>query len=314
MNRIDDLASQKIPFLWILSYDKKQQFVQRLDELDEDVLFKIAKMQNYSDTRGDKAYLLKKNPLSFEVYKEKFDKVIEEIKAGNTYLLNLTTQTPIETNLSLKEIFLSSNAPYKLYFKGQFISFSPEQFISIENDTICTYPMKGTIDASLPNAKEMILNNPKEMAEHVMIVDLMRNDLGRVGSDVRVESFRYVDKIQAGEKELLQVSSKISAKLPSSWRNHLSSLLEDILPAGSISGTPKQKTLEIIEQIEGYERNFYTGIFGLFDGENFYSAVMIRFIEVQDDGLVYKSGGGVTIESDAWSEYREVIDKIYFPL
>jgi len=314
MNRIDDLASQKIPFLWILSYDKKQQFVQRLDELDEDVLFKIAKMQNYSDTRGNKAYLLKKNPLSFEVYKEKFDKVIEEIKAGNTYLLNLTTQTPIETNLSLKEIFLSSNAPYKLYFKGQFISFSPEQFISIENDTICTYPMKGTIDASLPHAKEMILNNPKEMAEHVMIVDLMRNDLGRVGSDIRVESFRYVDKIQAGEKELLQVSSKISAKLPSSWRNHLSSLLEDILPAGSISGTPKQKTLEIIEQIEGYERNFYTGIFGLFDGENFYSAVMIRFIEVQDDGLVYKSGGGVTIESDAWSEYREVIDKIYFPL
>ena len=124
--------------------------------------------------------------------------------------------------------------------------------------------MKGTIDANLPDAEETILSDEKEMAEHVMIVDLMRNDLGIIGEDVHVEKFRYIDKIRAGEKELLQVSSKITAKLPDDWSDHLGTLLEQILPAGSISGTPKKSTLGIIENVENYERGFYTGVFGIY--------------------------------------------------
>lgn len=174
--------------------------------------------------------------------------------------------------------------------------------------------MKGTIEASLPRAKEQILANKKEMAEHVMIVDLMRNDLSRVGTDVHVENFRYVEKILAGDKELLQVSSKITATLPSNWRNNIGELLQTLLPAGSITGTPKRSTVNIINHIENYERGFYTGLFGVFDGENLYSAVMIRFIEKEEEKLYYKSGGGITIDSDAKSEYNELIDKIYLPL
>jgi len=102
--------------------------------------------------------------------------------------------------------------------------------------------MKGTIDASLKEAKEKILADEKEMAEHIMIVDLMRNDLGKVAKNVKVDSFRYIDRIKAGDKELLQVSSKISAVLASDWHENLSRLLNDILPAGSISGTPKKST------------------------------------------------------------------------
>ncbi|MBD3795524.1 MAG: aminodeoxychorismate synthase component I [Epsilonproteobacteria bacterium] len=314
MSEIDALAKDKVPFLFIISYDKSESFIQRLDSLDSDVLFKIGSLQNYEDELLDKAYFLKKNPLSFDEYKTKFDGVIEEIKAGNSYLLNLTTPTPIETNLSLKEIFLTSKAPYKLYFKDKFISFSPEKFITIEEDIISTYPMKGTIDASLKEAKEKILADEKEMAEHIMIVDLMRNDLGKVAKNVKVDSFRYVDRIKAGDKELLQVSSKISAVLASDWHENLSRLLNDILPAGSISGTPKKSTVEIIEKIEGYNRGFYTGIFGIYDGKNLYSAVMIRFVEQVNGGLVYKSGGGITLDSDDVSEYQEVIDKVYLPL
>jgi len=152
------------------------------------------------------------------------------------------------------------------------------------------------------------------MAEHVMIVDLMRNDLGIVGTDVQVEEFRYVEKIKAGEKELLQVSSKISAKLPSNWKENIGSLLKSMLPAGSITGTPKKSTVNIIENIENYKRGFYTGVFGIFDGTNLYSAVMIRFIEKENGKLFYKSGGGITIDSNAKSEYEELIDKIYLPL
>jgi para-aminobenzoate synthetase component 1 len=314
MQQINKLAKQREPFLFVLSYDLKEQFVQPLNKLDKDVLFKIANQRNYPRTPLTKDYYLDKSPLEFNIYKKAFDKVLEEIRSGNTYLLNLTFKTAIESNLSLKEIFTFARAKYKLYFKDQFICFSPEKFIEIENNKISTYPMKGTIEATLPNAQKRILNNQKEMAEHVMIVDLMRNDLGMVGTNVKVEKFRYVEKIKAGEKELLQVSSKITASLPTNWHNSLGDILKKLLPAGSITGTPKKSTLNIIKNIENYERDFYTGIFGVFDGKNLYSAVMIRFIEKKSEKLYYKSGGGITLDSDAQSEYNELIDKIYLPL
>ena len=318
MDKITELAKKREPFLFVLSYDLKERFVQPLKKLDDDIFFKIGHQRNYPKqpikNSIKKAYYLKKYPLDFKLYKNSLDKVLEEIRSGNTYLLNLTFKTPIETNLSLKEIFTYAKAKYKLYFKDQFICFSPEKFIEIEGDTIATYPMKGTIEASIPNAKEKILANEKEMAEHVMIVDLMRNDLGMVAKKIKVEEFRYVEKIVAGEKELLQVSSKITAQLPHNWRENLGELLKTLLPAGSITGTPKRSTVNIINSIENYNRKFYTGVFGIFDGENLYSAVMIRFIEKEKGKLYYKSGGGITIDSNAKSEYEELIDKIYLPL
>jgi para-aminobenzoate synthetase component 1 len=314
MDEITSLAQQRVPFLFVISYDKSKIFSQKLDELDNNILFKIGKYRNYSPIPIDKNYKLKKYLIDFKTYKQEFKKVIEEIKSGNTYLLNLTFKTEIETDLSLKEIFIYAKAKYKLYFQDRFISFSPEKFIEIQGDSISTYPMKGTIEAHIPNATEKILANKKEMAEHIMIVDLMRNDLAMVAKDVKVEKFRYIDKIKAGEKELLQVSSKITAKLSQNWRESLGKILNTILPAGSITGTPKRSTINIIKNIENYNRGFYSGVFGIFDGENLYSAVMIRFIEQQNNKLYYKSGGGITIDSDAFSEYSELIDKIYLPL
>lgn len=311
---MNELASKREPFLFILSYDLKEQFIQPLNQLDSDVLFKIGTYSNYPKTPKKTNYFLKKSPLSFASYQVALEKVLEEIRSGNTYLLNLTFKTPIETDLNLKEIFLYAKAKYKLYFKDKFICFSPEKFIEIIDNKIATYPMKGTIEASLPHAKATILANEKEMAEHVMIVDLMRNDLSMVAKKVKVERFRYVEKIEAGEKKLLQVSSKITATLPSNWHETMGNLLQTLLPAGSITGTPKKSTVNIIHNVEDYPRGFYTGVFGLFDGKNLYSAVMIRFIEQEDKSLYYKSGGGITIDSDAQSEYEELIDKIYLPL
>ncbi|MFT7823963.1 MAG: aminodeoxychorismate synthase component I [Sulfurimonas sp.] len=311
--QINKLSKAKTPFLCIISYDKNKIFAQPLDKLDNDIYYKLDNLRNYPPQKYIKAFTFSKSPVHFYVYKKALEKVQEEIRSGNTYLLNLTFRTPIETDLTLKEIFLCSRAKFKLYFKNQFICFSPERFVEIEGNTIATYPMKGTIDANLPNAEETILADEKEMAEHVMIVDLMRNDLGIIGENVKVEKFRYIDKIEAGEKKLLQVSSRITARLPNDWHNTLGSLLEQILPAGSISGTPKRSTLGIINRMEDYERGFYTGVFGLFDGQNFKSGVMIRFIEKEGDQLFYKSGGGITTDSDAKSEYDELIDKVYLP-
>jgi len=310
---INLLGQNSTPFLFIISYDKTKIFAQALDKLDDDIFYKLEDWRNYPVKKREKEFTFSKSPVSFLAYKKAFEHILVEIRSGNTYLLNLTFKTPIKSSFDLKEIFTYARAKFKLYFKGQFICFSPERFVDIQNRTIATHPMKGTIDADLPHAEESILNNEKEKAEHVMIVDLMRNDLGIVGTDVKVEKFRYVEKIKAGRKELLQVSSKITAKLNENWRDNIGTLLDNLTPAGSVTGTPKRSTVNIINNIENYDRGFYTGIFGVFDGKDLRSGVMIRFIEEENGTLIYKSGGGITIDSDAQSEYEELIDKIYLP-
>lgn len=252
-------------------------------------------------------------PLDYSDYEKKINQVQENIRAGNTYLLNLTQPTPIQSDYSLREIYTMANAPYKLRVGNQFVCFSPEPFVTIEANRIHTYPMKGTINADLPDAVNQILSNPKELAEHTMIVDLLRNDLGIVASTIKVEKFRYLSTIETGNKKLHQVSSHISGRLADTWKEKIGETLHALLPAGSISGTPKKKSVEIIEKIEGYERGYFSGIFGYYDGESLYSAVSIRYIEQTPEGLVYKSGGGITAESTSISEYQELLDKIYIP-
>jgi len=94
----------------------------------------------------------------------------------------------------------------------------------------------------------------------------------------------------------------------------LGDIIFALLPAGSISGAPKTKTLEIIQLAEGYERGFYAGVCGYFDGKNLDSGVMIRYLEQESDGLTFKSGGGITAQSDLVKEYEELIQKVYVPV
>lgn len=307
---LNSLGKKREPFLFISDFGAKNLKIIPLCELDShDVEYSIEK--NYSlKVHAD---LFDKQTVSFKEYKKKFDSVIEKIKAGNTYLLNLTQPTKVKSKMSLKEMFQCANARYKLRYRDEFVCFSPEQFVSMEGSKIATFPMKGTIDASIPKAKDLILNSPKEMAEHVMVVDLLRNDLSIMAKNVKVEKFRYITKIEAGDKELLHVSSHISGDVGSNWHAKIGDILKTLLPAGSISGTPKKSTLEIIDEIEGYERGYFSGVFGVYDGKTLDSAVMIRFVEKTKDGYIYKSGGGITLESDAKGEYNELLNKVYLP-
>ncbi|MEW6654558.1 MAG: aminodeoxychorismate synthase component I [Bacteroidota bacterium] len=252
-------------------------------------------------------------PIDFKQYSAAFDFVVKQISLGNSYLTNLTFPTKIQTNLTLEDIFSLSNTKYKLLFQNKFVVFSPECFVRIEEGAISSYPMKGTIDAAIPNAEEIILSDEKEMAEHITIVDLIRNDLSIAAKNVRVEKFRYIDRIETNNKSLLQVSSKIAGELQDDYNEKLGGIIFSMLPAGSISGAPKKKTIEIIQHAEKIKRGFYTGVFGYYDGKNLDSAVMIRFIEQTPDGLFYRSGGGITFMSDVESEYQELIDKVYVP-
>ncbi len=314
--KLNKFGFEKEPFLFVLSYDLNEFYIEKLSLLPSSIKFELNSKEHQKDKIVKKS-ILNKFPISFEEYKNKFDKLQEEIKKGNSYLLNLTAKTKIETLHSLDDIYENVEAKFKLKFKNDkndFVCFSPERFVEIKKNKIFTYPMKGTIDANIPNAQARILGDTKEMAEHTMVVDLLRNDLGIVGSKVRVDKFRYVEKINAGNKKLLQVSSKISANLQNNWHENIGDIITSILPAGSITGTPKKKTVEILNRVEDYDRSFYTGIFGVFDGINLDSSVMIRFIEANKDGqMFYKSGGGITIDSNVLNEYQELLDKIYLP-
>lgn len=227
--------------------------------------------------------------------------------------MNLTIKTKIDINLNLKEIFFISKSKNKIYFKNKFVSFSPESFINIENNKITTFPIKGTILASKKNSQEELIKNKKELAEHIMIVDLMRNDLSKIGIKTEVDRFRYLEKIGTKNSKLFHTVSQISTNLNKNEELDLFNIFSNLLPAGSITGTPKISTINILKQIEEYNRGFYTGIFGIFDGKNLYSSVIIRYIEKDRNKFFYKSGGGITIDSSSKSEYQEYLNKIYIP-
>jgi len=314
--KMNTLALKRVPFIFIIDFEMRKPLFFTFEEaLANKILFDVDGMKNYSvQSKPKKKISFKKFPVEYSTYLAAFNKVLDNIKNGNTYLLNLTLPTRIETNLTLEEIFYMGRAKYKLFVREHFVVFSPETFVRIVNNRIYSFPMKGTIDASIENAREKILNDQKELAEHTTIVDLIRNDLSIAAKNVTVEEFRYIDEIETHEKKLLQVSSKICGELPDNYLERIGEIIFDLLPAGSISGAPKKKTVEIIKETEGYDRGYYTGVFGCFDGRNLESAVMIRFIEKINDNLFYKSGGGITAMSDPLSEYNELIDKVYVPI
>lgn len=317
--QLNTWGAARLPFFFMIDFEMKKPWAALLEELyidqplvwyDFPSITNCIRGQSFSPPDAG----LKKIPLKENEYRQRFDKVMQHLRMGNSYLVNLTCKTPVQLSCSLKEVFLFSRAKYKIYIPGRMVVFSPETFITISGNTIRTFPMKGTIDASVPDAAQRILENEKEKAEHVTIVDLLRNDLSRVARKVEVKRFRYVEEIEAGGKRLLQVSSEITGLLPDNYQASLGSLLAELLPAGSVSGAPKNKTCEIISDAEGEDRGYFTGVCGVFDGYTLDSAVMIRYIEQTDKGMFYRSGGGITVRSEADAEFAEMINKIYVPI
>lgn len=315
---INEYGRMRIPFLFVIDFLAKSPIVIPLSQINNKRL--LYNFNGQTNHPNDTSYPIlqpfgfHKSPISFVDYQTKFEYVVSQIKRGNSFLTNLSACTKIGTDLDLKTIFAHSQAKYRLWWEDKFVCFSPEIFVQIRGNRIASFPMKGTIDASLPNAAHTILKDVKEAAEHATIVDLIRNDLSRVADKVWVERYRYLDKLNTNQKTLLQVSSEVAGLMPEDWRETLGIWLFKLLPAGSISGAPKPRTLDIIQRAEGYERGYYTGITGIFDGENLDSGVLIRFIENTEKGLIFKSGGGITARSEVQAEYQEMIDKVYLPI
>lgn len=321
IRRMDLWGGAGKPFFFLVSFDGEQCVVCPPESLPADKL-----LFNYNGVTNEEPPLKVADyssqpvewqifPESYEQYCASFDVVRRNLLAGNSFLLNLTCRTPLLTNLTLRDIYARSRAKYRLWWEGHFTVFSPEIFVQIGEECIRTFPMKGTVEADRPDAEQRLLADEKEAAEHATITDLLRNDLSQVADHVRVERYRYIDRLATHKGTLLQTSSEITGRLPREFFRQLGEAFFRLLPAGSVTGAPKKKTVEIIREAETYERGFYTGVTGFFDGKNLDSAVLIRFVEEGADGRLYfKSGGGITFRSDCRREYEEMIEKIYVPI
>lgn len=314
--KMDELSLQNVPYFFIIDFLAQNVEIYKENEIDKSGL--LIDFQCFSNAKTsleiNKKVEWKSYPEPLENFKIGFDEVQKNIRLGNSYLVNYTRKTLIETNLSLEEIFYHSSAKYKVLYKDFFVFFSPETFVKIIDGKILTYPMKGTIDATLENAEETLKNDKKEKAEHYTVVDLLRNDLSMVANEVKVDKFQHIDFIKTRQKNLYAMSSEISGSLKPEFAGKIGSIMQKLLPAGSILGAPKPKTLEIILKAEGYDRGFYTGVCGWFDGKDLDSCVMIRFIEKEGGNLYFKSGGGITHMSRLEDEYQEMKNKIYVPI
>lgn len=310
--KINKLYNDLKPFFFVINYEMTEGYLVE-NPIDQSEIF-----FSFPIGSNKPKYLPIDMEIEFDViesdeneYKSKFNNLQKHLKNEEISYANLTEKTPIKTNLSLENIFALSRSPYQIYIPDNFVCFSPERFVKIENGKISTNPMKGTIDASLSDAEKIILEDKKEIEEHNAAVSLISKELETVADNIKVERYRYIDNIKTNRKNLLQVSSEILGTLKEDCKNSIGNTIFSLLPGASIVGEPKQKAIDIISEVEKRKRNYYCGIAGYFDGNILDSAVLIRFIEKYNDQLYFRSGGGITAQSICDNEYQELLNKVY---
>ena len=246
-------------------------------------------------------------------WQEKIEKVIAAQKNGEAWVLNLAhdfVSGMYEETTNIKEIccqlfwrFLQIDKGHCacLVFTNEqiFCSFSPELFIRQEKDVLITSPIKGT------GTIEYLRNSKKEESELDMVTDLLRNDLGQVCNLVEVIERRFL----RAEKNFYSARSLIQATLATTFTQ----AYPQLLPAGSISGAPKQRVVEIIESLENFDRGFYTGTMGVqLSPDDSVWNILIRtlFIDPAERTWSFPVGVGVTAESDPLAEWQETLEKV----
>ncbi|CAH1000446.1 Isochorismate synthase MenF [Neolewinella maritima] len=312
--RVNAAAVAAQPFFFLLDFELLEPRLYTESEWREQQLVSFAFPGGEGGVRAQRdAVSLTAHPIPTRRYREAFDLVQSGLQRGDSFLTNLTFATPIDLQGSLEAVYGNVSAKYRVWLPERFVAFSPETFITIDAaGFIRTSPMKGTA-LDTPAARSELVNDPKEVAEHATIVDLLRNDLSQVARGVRVSAYRYLRALETHEGGLVQTSSDIGANLPEEWREQLGYTLLRLLPAGSVSGAPKPATLDLIRRAEGEQRGYYCGIAGYYDGRALDTCVLIRFIEQRDQAYYFRSGGGITARSNWASEYAELNAKIRLP-
>lgn len=276
--------------------------------------------EKYEPASSKKLGTILKPLISKEDYIENFGKIKNYIENGITYEVNYTYPFEILSNLEGIELFEAllekQKTQYSAYLnsdKYEILSFSPELFFRFENGKITTKPMKGTISRGKTEKEDnenrkFLTNDIKNRAENVMIVDLLRNDLSKIAKTGTVKA----DKLFETEKHktVFQMTSEISCELKKEIG--LYEIFKALFPCGSITGAPKKSTMEVIKEIEPYNRNFYCGAIGFLWPSGFEFSVPIRIIQKIEGKYYFHTGGAVVWDSIEEEEFEETLVKSKF--
>lgn len=257
--------------------------------------------------------------MSREAYGEKFRQIQAYLRSGDCYQVNLAQRFSASYEGDEWQAFellnQANRAPFSAFLRlpeSCILSLSPERFVLLEGKDIQTRPIKGTLprladpeaDAAQANR---LANSDKDRAENLMIVDLLRNDIGRVAvpGSVKVPELFVVEPFPA----VHHLVSTITAKLPETLG--ACDLLQATFPGGSITGAPKVRAMEIIEELEPQRRNAWCGSIGYisFCG-NMDTSITIRTLTAEGGKLYCSAGGGIVADSNEAAEYQETFDKV----
>lgn len=254
-----------------------------------------------------------------EQYGEKFRQVQAYLHSGDCYQVNLAQRFQASFQgdewLAFRALNQANRAPFSAFLRletGAILSLSPERFIRLDRGEIQTRPIKGTLprraDAQADRQQaQKLAHSAKDRAENLMIVDLMRNDIGRVAvpGSVKVPELFVVEPFPA----VHHLVSTITARLPET--RHASDLLRAAFPGGSITGAPKVRAMEIIDELEPQRRNAWCGSIGYLSVcGNMDTSITIRTLTAINGQLYCSAGGGIVADSEEQAEYQETFDKV----
>jgi para-aminobenzoate synthetase component 1 len=290
----------------------------RLEEMKSRLSSSSPKIMEVNSANSKTTEAILKSNFTKGDYIDAVNRVREYIAAGDVFQVNLSQRFETELNVTPYELYRRlrqiNPAPFAGYlnFDGvTIVSASPERFLRLQGDRVETRPIKGTRPRGKNSVEDALLaqellNSPKDRAENVMIVDLERNDLGRVcryGS-VKVTELAVLETFPT----VFHLTSTVTGKLQPD-KNRID-LLKATFPGGSITGAPKVRAMEIIDELEPTRRSVYTGAIGYLDfGGNLDLNIVIRTFIVKGNKAYFQVGGGIIYDSNAEEEYQETLDK-----
>ncbi|MDD5179715.1 MAG: aminodeoxychorismate synthase component I [Gallionellaceae bacterium] len=320
---LPDMAMGIYDWAIVLDHDEKAAYLvsQQHERVTAQVLPQILErlQGNFSMPRETfKVHGSAQSNLTRTEYESAFNTVQRYLYAGDCYQVNLAQRyvarasgDPFDAYLELRRL---SPAPYSAYLnlpQAKILCASPERFLRVLEGKVETKPIKGTrprmADAQLDvQAAHELQSSGKDRTENLMIVDLLRNDLGKscVPGSVQVPNLFGVESFA----HVHHLVSTVTGELADGQDALM--LLRNCFPGGSVTGAPKQRAMEIIEQIEPQRRGVYCGAIGYvsFDG-NMDSNIAIRTLVYSDGEIRFWAGGGIVADSDAAAEYQETLDK-----
>jgi len=314
-----DLAIPQLLFVipkTLIIFDHWKQEIEILSDEETSVLSEIGRV-NSATTLGDREFYSRGDPnhtVTSNLNQDQFEKIVQRAKeyiaAGDIYQVNLSQRFQTEINEDPFAIYQRlrkiNPSPFAAYFDLgdiKLISCSPERLVKLENGIAETRPIAGTRPISAP--REELLLDPKERAEHIMLVDLERNDLGKVCEYGSV----YVDEMMTVEKysHVIHIVSNVKGKLRKDKDKF--DLICATFPGGTITGCPKIRAMEIIEELEPVKRGPYTGCIGYIMQDKIDLSITIRTLVIKNGSAYIQAGAGIVADSVPEREYYETLHK-----